>query len=204
MSYRVVLLCLLVVLGVTMPVAAQNLVDNGDFDLDVSSWTPISVVDFQWEPLDSQSDPSSGSGLAANTGNAGSNSGITQCIESIEAGRSYELSAWLDISPSQSGEGNAKLFVWWRDEPGCTGTQSTALATPYTVTTSGWELRSAPAEVAPAGTVSATLYLNVVKSSMVADTFYVSFDDIDLRIEGSLFFDGFESSDTSAWSAVTP
>lgn len=196
--------CLIVVLLCSHQLAAQNLVINPDFDTDVVGWSPFYDIDFIWDPVDYQGDPSSGCGFAASTDAPVTNSGIVQCVEPIVAGESYKLSAWLDISPSQEGDGSVGLFVWWRDGAGCTGTQTHALATPYVGSTAGWEQLTAAPEVAPAGTVSATLYLNIVKSSPLGDDYYVSFDGIDLHPAVSLFSDGFESSDTSAWTVTVP
>ena len=195
---------LIVMLLCTHQLAAQNLVVNPDFDTDVDGWIPFYDIDFIWEPLDCQGDPSSGSGFAASTDAPTSNSGIIQCVEPIVAGDWYGLSAWLNISPSQAGEGSARLFVWWRDGAGCTGTQTTALATQFVASTAGWEQQTAIPEVAPAGTVSATLYLNITKSSPLGVDYYVSFDGIDFHPAASIFSDGFEAGDTSRWSTAVP
>jgi len=196
--------CLIVMLLCSHQLAAQNLVVNPDFDTDVVGWSPFYDIDFIWDPLDYQGDPSSGSGFAASTDAPGSNSGIVQCVEPIVAGEAYGLSGWLNVSPSQAGDGYVGLFVWWRDGAGCTGTQTNALVTPYVASTTGWEQQTAAPEVAPAGTVSATLYLNITKSSPLGVDYYVYFDGIDLHPAGSVFSDGFETGDTSRWSTAVP
>ena len=89
-------------------------------------------------------------------------------------------------------------------DAGCVGTQTTGLQTAGVQTTSSWTKLTAPTEVAPAGTQSATVYLTVQKASGIPEDFSVSFDGIDFRISPRIFSDDFESGDASLWSDSVP
>jgi len=169
------------VLGVSLA-AAQNLVDNGDFDTDVGGWTQLSGgITLSWDGTsDYQGQPASGSAMILNSASGQSNSGVTQCIEGIIGSESYELSAWLKAPTGQSADGNARVFMWWYTGPGCTGTQSLGPTTPFFNTSDDWVLQEAAGVQAPLESQSATVYLNVAKTSEVPGEYMVSFDHVSL------------------------
>lgn len=185
-------------------VSAQNLITNPDFDTDVSGWSPSSSIDWTWQSDDYQGSPISGSGLAVQIGGTGSSVGIIQCIGSVSPGEYYRLSTHVDFPSGQLGEGTVSAFVWWYDGPACTGSQTTALVTPSTSSTAGWEQLSSAPEQAPAGTESVWVYLLMTKSNSNPSDFEAAFDGVELRaLPEMIFADGFESGDVSRW-ALSP
>lgn len=167
------------VLGVSLA-AAQNLVVNGDFDTGIDGWTQVSGgITLSWDGAsDYQGQPTSGSAMVLNNASVSSNSGAIGCVEGIIGAESYDLSAWLKASTGQSADGNARVFVWWYTEPGCTGTQSWGPTTPYFTTSDDWVLQQAASVQAPLASRSATVYLNVAKTSAVPGEYLVSFDHV--------------------------
>ena len=188
----------------TMPMAAaQNLVVNGDFDNDVDGWTELSIP-LSWDPTsDYQNSPASGSALIVNAIPFG-NSGATQCVSGIIGGETYHLSAWLRAPTGQNAEGMAGVFVWWWTGSNCGGSMSIGPATAYIFTSNSWVELVAPSEQAPPGTQSGTVYLNNQNKSSTPGAYSASFDHVLLAASGVIFSDGFESGDTSAWSATVP
>ena len=197
-----------IAIGVAMMVAsvaaAQNLVVNGDFDNDVSGWTEMSSILLSWDPTsDYQDSPESGSALIVNA-DLWANSGAVQCINGIVAGEAYGLSAWLRAPTGQIGQGTGGVFVWWYVVPDCGGSQTAGPATAYITTSDSWVEVVAPSEQAPPGTQSAIVYLNNAKTSSTPGEYRVYYDHVLLTAGGAIFSDGFESGDTSAWSATVP
>ncbi len=185
--------------------AAQNLVVNGDFHSDVSDWTQLSGVTLSWDGnSDYQNQPSSGSAENLNDAAGSSNSGTIQCIDGIVGGHNYYLSAWLRAPTGQTGEGNAKVFVWWYTQPGCTGTMSSGPGTPWFTTSDSWIEQEAGSTDAQISAQSALVYLNNNKTSVTPGEYRVSYDHVVFERTGSIFGDGFEEGDLMAWSVSVP
>ena len=101
---------------------AQNLVLNPDFDTDVTGWYPSATAAIDWNPLDADNNPASGSALVTNLSTtAGDSTGASQCIEGLAGEAFYLLAAEVLLPGGQSETGYAHLFVQWNDEPGCLG-----------------------------------------------------------------------------------
>jgi len=192
------------VLGVSLA-AAQNLVVNADFHSDVSGWTQLSAVTLSWDGTsDYQNQPGSGSAEILNEADAASNSGAIQCIDGIVGGQSYDLSAWLRAPTGQTGEGYAKVFVWWYTLAGCSGTMSTGPTTPRLYTSDNWIEQDAGSTDAPLSTQSTLVYLNISKTSVTPGEYRVSYDHVVFERSGLIFADGFEEGDLMAWSVSVP
>lgn len=159
---------------------AQNLVVNGDFDTDVDGWTQLSGgITLSWDGTsDYEGEPNSGSAMVLNSASVSSNSGATRCVEGIIGNESYDLSGWLKAPTGQSADGNARVFVWWYTQPGCTGAQSSGPATPFFTTSDDWVFQEASSVQAPLESRSATVYLNVAKTSNSPGEYLVSFDHV--------------------------
>jgi hypothetical protein len=185
-----------------VPVAeGQNLVFNPDFDVDVAGWTALSEATLAWDPLDSSGSSTSGSAVVSNlAASAGSGTGVLQCIEGLQGGLTYLFDADILVPGGQSNTGQAYLLVQWYDQPGCNlGFLGLILGSAVTTgMTDAW-YRVADFGVAPAGTAAARVRLDVLKvqasGSLDAHFDAVGFEEV-------LYYDGFESSDTNAWSAV--
>lgn len=193
-----------VLLGVSVS-SAQSLVVNGDFNQDVLGWTQLSAVTLTWDPTsDFENNPGSGSALVVNAQPGSSSSGVTQCVNWIPGGESYDLSAWLRAPTGQSADGHALVFVWWYSQADCTDFLASGPSTGWLFTSDDWVERSILGSPAPQDAASAVVYLNVVKESDTPGEYQVSFDRVFLNLTGAIFVDGFDSGEFSAWSAVVP
>jgi hypothetical protein len=185
---------------------AQNLATNGGFAVadGIDGWSvvPTPYLTAEWSALDHANDAGSGSLLGTNTAPGTANLAIVSCVDSIADGVPYQFSGFARVSSGQDATGSAHLYFYWYDNPSCAGTQTAVEDTAYVTGGDSWIYMSTHAVVAPAGTKSAWLALDVSKSSATAGTFLASFDDLDFR--ATLFHDGFESGELSYWSMTMP
>jgi hypothetical protein len=144
---------------------AANLVVNPDFDTDASGWTSFGATISFDATMNQVGAPGSGAGLVTNP-DPGFNQGVVQCIASgLSGGTSYDLGSWVYFASGQAGTGNAGIFATFFDQANCTGTQISSLfVNPYLPPPSDtWTLLTVTG-VAPAGSVSAWVYINVYNS----------------------------------------
>jgi hypothetical protein len=151
----------------TTAAVAANQVINPDFDTDTNGWTPNSadISISRDSAMNVVGGPGSGAGLVTNS-MPGFNLGVTQCVPSgVTGGINYDVGAWVFFASGQAGIGDAGLFVWFYDQAGCTGTQSAPLtvAAYLPPPSDSWTLLTATG-VAPAGSVSALIYINLYNS----------------------------------------
>ncbi len=160
--------------------SAQNLVTNPDFNTDVSGWAPGGIVTLTHSPLDAFGSPTSGSGWLLNPSPTPYNAGALQCIDTpLTGGASYDIGAWIRVPSGQTGTGTAGLFAWFHSGAACGGSQiGTLEISPYLPPpTDSWTLSTATG-AAPAGTLSVTVYLNVLKTSTDSGSFGAYFDGV--------------------------
>lgn len=198
-GFRYTLVALMASL-VSSLVLGQNLVTNSDFDADVTGWTTGSTATIVWHPLDADGNPLSGSAVVTNLSTTpGDSSGARQCIEGIVGGEFYRAGAEILVPSGQSETGRANVLIQWYVVPGCSS-QLGSSSTPWIddLTPDVW-LNTANTFAAPPGVQAARLRLSVEKDqdSGILDA---HFDGVEFAKE-QLFSDGFESSDTSAWSS---
>jgi hypothetical protein len=91
-------LFLLLAAGSQSELFCQNVVANGQFDSDLSSWSPVSGIGFaHWDSLDANGSPHSGTVLISNDSVPGGlDTSIDQCV-SITGGIPYDFA--VDIHP---------------------------------------------------------------------------------------------------------
>ncbi len=182
---------------------AQNLIVNGNFDSDISGWTPLGAsLSADWDPSDYDGSPNSGSLLGTNDWPSSANFAVVSCVDSISDGQPYQYTGWIKTPLGQTVTGLFQLTWYWYSLPSCAGTQTLAASTPYMTSADDWTYVSTDSEIAPAGTMSAYLVLRVYKTSAVPGTFQVYYDGLDFRDTSIIFADGFETGDTTAWSSV--
>lgn len=179
----------------------QNLLSNPDFDVDVLGWLPFADVTIEWDSLDVDADPGSGSGLVTNQHpSAGDASGARRCVDGITAGSQYQVVANLQIPGAQSETGKANVMIQWYEQAGCTSGFITFDSTPWVTdsTSDVWVSQSLIFE-SPSAAQSARFFLQVFKNE--ADgSFQVHYDH--LLFEELIFGNGFETGDTLQWSAT--
>lgn len=165
-----------VVLGAVVLIAshagAQNLVVNGDFDSDVSSWTDTVVEgNFVFDALNDVGAASSGSGLMTitSTGTGWTGNAI-QCIPAISDASIYDWGARVLIPSGHATTGEAYLQLVWYSTVACTGTPlATGTETnvvPHTMTDT-WVTSRIDDQAPPAGAQSAIIVLTLSKTSAV-------------------------------------
>lgn len=194
-----------VVLGVGVAVlvlsptsaAAQNLVINPDFDVDVTTgWAGLGV----WDLKDVNGSVASGSATWINNFTAGGAHYLVQCIETPAFFEGFDLSGWTWVASGQAATGESYLNALFYSDPGCAGFISSAVTPGFSgfdswvhLALSGWS---------PPG--FASVQIGVVNSKTQAGDFQVFHDAIYFSPNPDMIFgDGFETTDTSGWSAVS-
>jgi hypothetical protein len=184
---------------------AQNLLDNGDFDSDVSGWAALGAdLSIVWDPEDHAADPGSGSLYSVNNAPAAGNFAIVSCVDSIPDGLPYQVSGWVKLPSGQPVDGRTELFWYWYDAPSCSGSQTSQPGTSAITVAEDWTFLQSSAEVAPPGTMSAWVVLLNNKNDADPGALQISFDGISFHDASEIFSDGFESGTTSAWTSVVP
>lgn len=175
MSIRAVAnLLLLGCFAAAVPVAAQNLIPDGDFDTNTSGWDASPGV-LSWSPLDAGDDPESGSARLRFSGaGAGAGTGVVRCVSAV-AGRTYYLGGRQLIPTGQDRTGRGDLFFSFYTGANCTGSRTSGPA--LLVSTPGSWIPVFGSATAPAGTVSALVVMNIMKNE-AGGSLDVHFDDL--------------------------
>ena len=177
---------------------AQNLAENGEFDDNVDGWeeVPDPFFEIDWNDIDRNSNPSSGSLIAMNTDTNAANLALVSCVNSISEGSSYQYSGYAFVPTAQTGFGGVDFTLYWWDGLGCSGSQLLAGSSPSASAGEGWVYLSVDPAIAPPGTESA--WLTVAVSKGTGGTLAAHADSMDFR--ATLFRDGFEGDETGYWS----
>jgi hypothetical protein len=175
--------------GLLRPAEAQNLLVNGTFATNVSSWTPPGVggtLTFDGS-RDANGSATSGSAAVANTftGSAFTSISINQCVSGISAGTAYYWGGRVLLRGGETATGNTHMPVSFFDGAGCTGTNvggtSTNSRNPATDPRDTWLAVSQGSSVAgftaPAGAVSAYVSGWITKAETTGD-YTANFDDL--------------------------
>lgn len=177
-------------------VSAQNLLINPDFDTDLAGWEGPAV----WDPADAFGSPSSGSATWINNFTAGGSSFVRQCVELSPWIEGYDVAAHVFIPSAQPGSGYTYITVAFYSDATCDtfivgfGSQSAVAFDVWTpLNFTGWT---------PNGAAGAKIAVTNQKTApgdfqTFADSVYFA------RNPEMVFGDGFESGDTSGWSAVS-
>jgi hypothetical protein len=153
------------VFAASLPAAAgaQNLVLNGTFNTDLSSWSafPQGTGTNTFATLDADGSAASGSAHVTNTTAAGSaNSGLMQCRPAT-AGVSYDMGAKARIPTGQT-PATYYFLVAFYDNLTCSGSGIGSSRADFTPSGS-WQGQTITGVVAPAGTVRVHFLLLVFK-----------------------------------------
>jgi hypothetical protein len=202
-----VLFALFVVFAWTT-VHAENVLDNPDFDTDLSSWScaPGNGV-VLWDSRDVDGAPGSGSAQIDNDApSANAKVSCVQCVPVTE-GDPYRLSARVYFADEGSFtlDGSARVQIAFSADAACAGVVGWGDveildAAPGNADT--WVPVATPWNVAPSGTTHAAAIL-VSWADIQDNPTRTHFDAAELD-DGTIFIDGFESDDTSAWSSTVP
>lgn len=194
-STRVMVLAVTVFLATG--VSAQNLVINPDFDVDVTTgWAGLGV----WDLKDVNGSVASGSATWINNFTAGGAHYLVQCIETPTFFEGFDLSGWTWVASGQAATGESQLIALFYSDPGCAGFIS-SVATPGFSGFDSWD-HLVLSGWSPPG--FASVQIGVVNSKTQEGDFQVFHDAIYFGPNPDMIFgDGFETTDTSGWSAVS-
>ncbi len=194
------------------PVAgAQNLVANGEFDVDVDGWTVISpsISDLDWHTADATGcGDDSGSALATNFSIVASGSSMFEyCVPDVAPGQLLSFGGRLRFPTGQVQTGYSYILLSWMEQDDCQGNGLGGEVSDLIVqsaTAGTWVRTRNDGVVAPAGTQSVALRLYLLKDSATgsldlrADSVYL------VPAPGYLFADGFEIASGCRWTSEVP
>jgi uncharacterized repeat protein (TIGR01451 family) len=184
----------------------DNLFANGHFDCDLGDWvTAVTAgATIAHDDDDADASPESGSALGSVPFASGmaERAALGQCV-GAPAGGELELAARFRITTAPASQVTVSLVCEFYSAGSCAGGPLGTLSTAQTVTgpTGAWQSLTLGA-AAPSSSVSALCSLMLDAAAGV--TFDGHLDRAILTGPGLIFEDGFESGDTSAWSATTP
>jgi uncharacterized repeat protein (TIGR01451 family) len=184
----------------------RNRLLNGHFDCDLRAWqaTPEGTGDVAHDPaVDLDDAPVSGAlriDPLLGPPQGPSDFSVAQCTPLVAA--DYELVTRVRIAASAGTPVTVARRVEYFTGAGCTGAAgSVEVAQPFLDSAGAW-LELVDPQRAPAGTASARW---TIEARTTTDALFTAhFDQLYVRPSPLLFLDGFESGDTSRWSAVAP
>ena len=186
MSYRSVFAVGVLLAASSAGAQAQNLINNGRFDTDLSGWEVRNQEDVTSVRSKEDADDASGSGSAVvtNTSERGSNSvfGLRQCVE-ISPGQTFRLSADLRSPGGQETTGEARIGGVYFEGAGCQGTFLGGPTLLFTGDQPSWGT-VIQEHTAPSSARSLFVDLRSFKDQ-AGGAFEVLFDNLDLRPTGS-------------------
>jgi hypothetical protein len=155
---------------------AQNLAENGEFDVDIAGWDPATSA--AWLDEDWQEDPESGSLRIVNASSTPTSILVAQCIP-VEGGQPLVFEGAFRGALDGEATGRIRIGVSWRAAADC-DSGSTILPYVFAVTVDApadWTFASSEEFVAPAEAVAASVQLLATKTSE-AGTLTADFDAI--------------------------
>ena len=174
--------------------SAQNMLANPDFDTDLAGWDGPAV----WDPLDAFGSPSSGSATWINDYAAGGSTIVRQCVNFASWIEGFELSAQVFIPSGQPGAGYTYLTAAFFFDSDC-GTYLTGLGSQSFSDFDNWALVNLTGWT-PVG--AASVQIAIANQKTAPGDFQTYGDAIYFAGNPEMVFaDGFESMDTSEWSA---
>ena len=183
--------------------AGDNVLSNGTFDVDVAAWTAVGDATIDWNSMDANDDPGSGSATVTNVATYATSMGAYQCSAMLEGDREYLLRSMIYVPGGQDATGYGYVSIRLYDEPDCGGIQvyTDYSSLVYTATPDQW-LESSLSLTAPPDAQSALVWLVVFKNE-APYSLSMAYDNVAL-FTVEVFADDFESGDTSAWSGTMP
>ena len=175
-------------------ISAQNLLINPDFDTDLVGWEGPAV----WDPADVFGLPSSGSATWVNTTTGGSIV-VGQCVELVPWIEGIDVAAYVYSPSVQPGSGHTTLNIVFYSDASCTH-YLTGFGSPAFFGLDNWTELNINGW-SPSGAASAKISVGNQKDApgdfqTYCDAIYFG------RNPEMLFGDGFETMDTTDWSAV--
>jgi hypothetical protein len=165
---------------------SQNLVVNGDFASDVSSWSTAysgPQVSVAWNALDPADPTPSGSAEVTTTVTNSTDGGADQCVDLVSGPLWLRLHAMVPDQPAVTFVA-ADPWVRWYTGPGCTVAEA---GTDFPIGTvaegAGWQTLVGPLTV-PVTAKSVRVFLGAIKDTNATPA-VVHYDDVYLPEPGS-------------------
>jgi hypothetical protein len=177
---------------------AQIVLTNPNFDTDLEGWTFSGAGSAEWNPADVDGSGSSGSVRWTATSYTGDQA-IWQHVVSVPG--NHEVSVYIYVPSGQLVAPQPTIQMSFYSAPDCAGGTRDSFVTSQPVTTfDSWVLVTIPEHWAPtADCVAIDLRLGAPSGSES-----VAYFDAVTLITPIVFSDGFESGNTSGWSASIP
>ncbi len=180
-------------------VAATNLLENPNFDRDLEGWSLSSATEIDHDPLADATAASSGSAAFISHSGSGTNLSISQCLE-VTSFTGLLVGGRVRVSSAFAQDPLLAVVVESYDESGCAGTLlERAIPGGLAGNNATWRSFQGPAMV-PDETISLRIIFDFEAGD--ASSFDAWLDE--LYLFETIFSDGFESGDTSRWSASMP
>lgn len=176
--------------------SAQNMLVNPDFDNDLSGWDGPAM----WDPADAYGSDSSGSATWINDYAAGGSTIVRQCVNFTQWIEGFDLAAFAFIPSGQPGEGYTYLTVAFYSDSDC-GTYMTGRGSQSFSDFDNWVLVHLTGWT-PSG--AASVQIAAANQKTAPGDFQTYCDAFFFAANPEMVFaDGFETADTSEWSADT-
>ncbi len=185
-------------------VTATDLLGNPNLDHDLAGWVvtepvPGSVL---WSSSDLSSAPTSGAVEILTASGAGQVWALSQCFAGPQG--PFESSGWTTVESPVAGSPIVGVRLDFFDGAGCSGALlDSALSPPVAGDTGGFRTYLQLVRNGSPDTALSVLVTVQVEGGAAA-SFTVRLDDLFHGHPPALFADGFESSDTTAWSVTVP
>ncbi|RLE31184.1 MAG: hypothetical protein DRJ61_11670, partial [Acidobacteria bacterium] len=188
--------------GWAFEILGNNLVENPNFDGGLSPWMPTDAPPafFEFDTEDVDAAETSGSGLISGVTDDTIIVGLSQCIDVSTMDVVLGLSGRVLLTNNSTPDPAAYGIVTYYDGAGCTGTEVGELATSVVLGDTGgiWAKISCANSNRPATAVSALV--SFAGGADPGANFDAAFDSLFFgAIRETIFIDGFESGDTTAW-----
>lgn len=178
-----------------------NILGNPDFDTDIDHWTPTSDAQISWESeIDIDSDPNSGSMLIIQVQDDTDFAGVLSDCFLIEGGYEYSFGGRFYIDGTQPGDPGIVITANSYSSANCEGATIDSPGTNNFVLTDEWFLKGTSFRLFPVEANSARLRISTFNNT--TDQFLVYADSMYFSNSTIILKDGFESSDTNAWSEL--
>ncbi len=186
-------------------VLGTNLLQNPNFDGDMGPWSPTDAPPAFFAFDTEDVDDALTSGSAQITGVTGTDVvvGLSQCIDVSMMDTVLGLGGQILLTNNSTPDPFGYAIATFFDASGCTGNEVGELTSGVVVgdTGGGWTSIPWANSARPEGAISAFVTFAGTGGSDPAADFDASFDSLIFRdVPEALFFDGFESGNTSAWT----
>jgi hypothetical protein len=186
-------------------VLITNILLNPNLDLSLAGWAVVDPTPISMEhgTGDADGSPTSGSVSVSTSTGASHQYAFGQCV-AVNSGRPHLLSGRVRISSSTTGSPSALAAVDFFGFADCEGSPVGSRSTSVLSGTTGGAWGTCILSNASASEGAVSALVTFVTQGGSASLFTAELDNLTFAELEGLFGDGFESGDSSTWSAVAP